>query len=260
MTRRAAVIEQISDTPDNGVKSVFSTERTIQQPPIEVPKGIPLNTKLGMDGRELLLSLQADSCPVCFFDPQYRGVLDHLGYGNEGTARGKERSGLPQMTEKIIQEFIFHIHKVLLPSGHLFLWVDKYHLCQGIQHWLDKTSFDIVDMIVWNKMRMGMGYRTRRQTEYIIVLQKQPRKAKGVWKVHDIPDVYFDVYSEVVAKNGHTHRKPHTLQAQLICAVSNEGDIILDPAAGSFSVMDSALSVGRNFIGCDIAYGAHRKE
>ncbi len=253
MARHAKIIEQIPDTFDNVVKSVFSMERKIQQPTIDIPQGLSLNIKLKMDGRKLLVNLQSDAYPVCFFDPQYRGVLDHLKYGNEGKSRGKNRSNLPQMDEKTIMDFIVHIHEVLLPSGHLFLWVDKFHLCQGVKHWLDRTSFDIVDMIVWDKGRIGMGYRSRRTSEHILILQKQPRKAKGVWTIHNIPDVYF----EKIEKNGHTHRKPHKLQAQLISATSNEGDVILDPAAGSFSVMDSALSVGRNFLGCDIVYGTH---
>lgn len=229
-------------------KSVFSTERDITQPTISVPDGLELDTRIKMDGQKLLYSLQPDSYPVCFFDPQYRGVLDHLSYGNEGEKRGKERSALLQMDEKIIKDFIFHIQEVLLPSGHLFLWIDKFHLCEGVRHWFEGTRLDMVDLIVWDKKRFGMGYRSRRVSEFLLVLQKRPRKAKGVWKVHNIPDVY----SESTTKNGHTHRKPHDLQAQLISAVSNEGDVILDPAAGSFSVMESALSVGRHFLGCDI--------
>lgn len=248
-------MEQTPAVLDNVAKSVFSLERKLQQPIIDIPDELQVNIPLKMDGRKLLVSLQGNAYPVCFFDPQYRGVLDHLGYGNEGKARGKGRSNLPQMDEKTIKDFIYHIHEVLLPSGHLFLWVDKYHLCQGVKHWLDRTSFDIVDMIVWDKMRMGMGYRSRRISEYLLVLQKQPRKAKDVWKVHNIPDVY----SEKVEKNGYAHRKPHELQAKLISAVSNMGDVIIDPAAGSFSVMESALSVGRNFLGCDIECGANRK-
>ena len=38
------------------------------------------------------------SVPVAFLDPQYRGVLDHLAYGNEGVRRGAARAALPQMT------------------------------------------------------------------------------------------------------------------------------------------------------------------
>ena len=246
--RRAGVIAQTADVCDHATNSVFSVERTLQQPTVDIPAGLEHNKPLVMDGRDFLALLQKNVYPVCFFDPQYRGVLNHLRYGNEGKERGKERSALPQMEEKSITAFIRDIHQVLLPSGHLFLWVDKYHLCQGIKHWLDGTSFDIVDMIVWDKQKMGMGYRSRRTSEYLLVLQKKPRRAKGVWKVHNI----LDVYSEKVSKNGHPHRKPCELQKQLILAVSNEGDVILDPAAGSFSVMDSARSVGRNFLGCDI--------
>jgi site-specific DNA-methyltransferase (adenine-specific) len=29
-------------------------------------------------------------------------------------------------------------------------------------------------------MKMGMGYRTRRESEYLLVLQKPPLKAKGI--------------------------------------------------------------------------------
>ncbi|WP_394954965.1 hypothetical protein [uncultured Helicobacter sp.] len=34
------------------------------------------NTKLTIDGLTLLKSLESASIDLCFFDPQYRGVLD----------------------------------------------------------------------------------------------------------------------------------------------------------------------------------------
>lgn len=55
-----------------------------------------------------------------FFDPQYRGVLDKLKYGNEGQARGKARCELTQMDEDTIVNFIKEIDRVLKDSGHLF--------------------------------------------------------------------------------------------------------------------------------------------
>jgi len=70
------------------------------------------------------------------------------------------------------------IDRILKPSGHLFLWTDKFHLREGIVTWLKKTYLAIVDMIVWNKGRIGMGYRTRRSSEYLLILQKTPLKTK----------------------------------------------------------------------------------
>jgi len=52
-----------------------------------------------MDGLTLLKSLENNSVSLVFFDPQYRGVLDKMNYGNEGERQIK-RSKLIQMDEK----------------------------------------------------------------------------------------------------------------------------------------------------------------
>ena len=56
-----------------------------------------------------------------------------------------------------------------------------------------------------------------------------------------------------VERIGNVHPKPVQLQARLIEAVTSPGDVVLDPAAGSYSVMTAAHQVGRRFLGCDIA-------
>lgn len=195
--------------------------------------------------------LPAGSIPVAFLDPQYRGVLDKLAYGNEGAGRGRRRSALKQMSGELIARFIAGIDRVLIPSGHLFLWVDKFHLCQGITPWLAGSELAIVDLVNWNKDKLGMGYRTRRVTEHCVVLQKSPRRAKGVWQVHTIRDTVTERINGTA--QGHPHAKPPKLQASLIAAVSSPGDLVIDPAAGSFSVLVAARSVGRDFLGCDLA-------
>ncbi len=237
-----------SNTKEEVTNSVFSNERTVQVPSIDLPNFLKPNTRLKMDGLELLSHLPNESLPIAFLDPQYRGVLDKMNYGNEGKSREKRRSSLMQMSEELISEFIQGIDNVLIPSGHLFLWMDKFHLCQGFTDWFEDTQLEVVDLIVWNKDRFGMGYRSRRVSEYCVVLQKHPKKAKGVWKIHNIRDVWL----ERTETKEHPHQKPVGLQAELIEAVSNEGDYVIDPAAGSFSVMEAAHSKGRNFIGCDL--------
>ncbi len=250
--------------------SVFSAERELVTPHPQLPSRLKLNKPLQMDGRELLKDLPADCITAVFFDPQYRGILDKMQYGNEGQQREKARCALRQMRSDDIIQFIQGIEAVLIPSGHLFLWIDKFHLCQGsVKNWIEKTSLGIVDLITWDKGRIGMGYRTRRKSEYLVVLQKRPLRAKGVWSVHNIPDVHeeipevwkeipeiweevLEVWEEKVKRNGYPHNKPIGLQTKLIEAVSNPKDIIVDPAAGSFSVMEACRQSQRNFLGCDI--------
>ena len=228
--------------------SVFDGDRGPKAPRVALPKGLKLNARLKMDGLKFLAMLPADSIPVAFLDPQYRGVLDKLAYGNEGRSRGRARCALKQMPEETIGRFVRGCANALMPSGHLFLWMDKFHLCTGFSGWLNDTPLEVVDMLTWNKDRLGMGYRTRRMSEHLVVLQKRPKRAKGVWRNRGIPDVLL----EKVPKNGHAHAKPVGIQGELLAAVSRQGDLVIDPAAGSFSVLEACQRQGRNFLGCDL--------
>ena len=226
--------------------SVYASTRRVQQPEFRLPPDLAFDRRLRMEGLAFLGYLPDAALTTAFLDPQYRGVLDHLAYGNEGVQRGASRAALHQMTDEI-PCFVQEIDRVLMPSGHLFLWMDKFHLCTGVHEWLRDTALHVVDMLTWDKQRLGMGYRTRRTGEHLVVLQKPPRRAKGVWKVHNIPDVWREP-----AKGRGLHAKPVGLQAALIEAVTDPGDVVIDPAAGSFSVLTACRATGRTFLGCDL--------
>ena len=229
-------------------RTVFSGSRTVVAPTVALPPGLTLDTRIRMDGLRFLELVPPEASPAVFFDPQYRGVLDKMAYGNHGENRERARAQLQQMPQDQIVRFLMAIDRVLIPTGHLFLWVDKFHLCEGVKDWFTETRLEIVDLINWNKLKIGMGYRSRRVTEHCLVLQKLPRKAKGAWQIHDIRDTW----DERRASRSHTHAKPVGLQCRLIEAVTNPGDMVIDPAAGSFSVMQAAHDAGRRFLGCDI--------
>ena len=55
---------------------------------------VKINYKNRIDGIELLNHIQEASLKIVFFDPQYRGILDKLSYGNEGKRRGKIRRNM----------------------------------------------------------------------------------------------------------------------------------------------------------------------
>ena len=205
------------------------------------------------DALTLLRSLPNRCTPLVFFDPQYRGVLDMLKYGNEG-ARQRGRFNLPAMTSSYIDACSREAARVLAPSGYLLRWTDTFHLCEG-DH-LRITELKCVDLIAWDSLRPGNGYRSRRRGDYLLVMQKPPRAAKATWRDHGI----CNRWPERIDRTVHPHVKPIGLIARLIGAVTKPGDLVVDPAAGSFVVMRVARELGREFVGCDIAYRSYREE
>ena len=135
-------------------------------------------------------------------------------------------------------------------SGYVFLWVDKYHLVEGVSPWPGETDLHTVDLVTWNKGRIGMSWRTRHQTEYAVVLQREPLHVAKTWGDHAIPDVW----EEDVAKT-HPHSKPVGLQERLIYAVTQPGELVADPAVGGYSVLEACVRRNRNFVGCDVQFG-----
>jgi site-specific DNA-methyltransferase (adenine-specific) len=199
------------------------------------------------DALELLQSLPDGCTPFVHFDPQFRDTLDRLAYGNEG-ARQRGRFLLPAMTGEYINICCRESARVLSSSGYLCIWVDAFRLCQGCHlHLADVLT--VVDLIAWDHGRIGNGYRSRRRGDYLLVLQKPPLAAKSTWRDHSIPDRWV----EKVDRKVHPHIKPIGLIPRLIGAVTMPGDLVVDPAAGSFVVMYTAHTLGREFIRVDIA-------
>ena len=238
------------------------------------------------DALALLQSL-SDSCTrLVFFDPQHRDNLNKLKYGNEG-ARQQQRCLLPQMSADYIEQCCRKSARVLMPSGYLMLWQNAFGVCEGWHQQLadarevtnggdvpepstlaadcsPSTSasgrgqppfpnhvLKCVDLVAWDNQRLGMGYRARRRGDYVVVLQKLPLKARATWRSSPtIPDRW----PEKVNRKLHPHIKPVGLISALIEATTSPGDLVVDPAAGSFVVMHGARQLGRDFIGCDLAY------
>ena len=224
----------------------YSANLSLQQGVLALPW--PCDVALREDALTLLRSLPDGCSPLAFFDPQHRDVLDKLKFGNEG-ARQKGRAQLPAMTDDYIDACCHEIARVLVPSGYLMQWVDTFRLCEG-HHLRIASVIKPVDLIAWDNLRPGMGKRTRRRGDYLLILQKPPI-TPSTWQDHGIPSRW----AEKVDRRIHPHAKPAGLIRRLIAAVTEPGDLVVDPAAGSFVVMHVAHEIGRRFIGCDIACG-----
>jgi site-specific DNA-methyltransferase (adenine-specific) len=201
------------------------------------------------DALVLLQSLPDGCAALGFFDPQFRELLERQQYGNEGVSRQSARAALPAMSATYIDLVVREFARVLKPSGYLMRWTDKFCLCEGRHLSIPPEVLKVVDLIATN-IKFGMGYRTRACGDFLLVLQKPPIKAKATWTDHSIPDRW----DEKVDRKLHPHVKPIELIKKLIKATTKPGDLVVDPAAGSFGVMHAALAHERQFLGVDIVY------
>ena len=55
-------------------------------------------------------------------------------------------------------------------------------------------------------------------------------------------------------KRQHPHQKPRELIKSLILATTQERDLIVDPCAGSFVVLEVCQELKRNYLGVDLTY------
>lgn len=201
------------------------------------------NVKQEGEGLELLTSLEDKSVALAFFDPQYEKVGD--------VSRVKDWP-LHYQSENQITEILKQIERVLKPSGFCLLWISKEILkLDRIQSWLLRTTrLKMVDFLVWNKEKIGMGSYFRSSGEFAWLLQKSPQKSsKFINK--SVPNIWKED-SPSTTKRKHPHQKPYFLIRTLIEATTQEGETVIDPCAGSFVVLDACQQTGREFMGCDL--------
>ena len=63
-------------------------------------------------------------------------------------------------------------------------------------------------------------------------------------------------------RTGYPSQKPEALLTRLIEALSDPGDLVLDPYMGSGTTLACAAKLGRSFLGCDaseVAFGIAEK-
>jgi site-specific DNA-methyltransferase (adenine-specific) len=218
---------------------------------LERTRPFAFNVAQAGDALTLLRSLPDGIAALAFFDPQHREVLDKLAFGNE-TSRQVGRAALPAMSRDYIDACCRELARVLKPSGYLMLWADTFNLCQASRLRVADV-LSVVDAIAWDNQRMGMGKRSRRRGDYLLVLQRPPVIAK-TWTDHGIPSRWVEKVDRQI--HPHAHTKPLELITRLIGAVTLPGDLVIDPAAGGFGVLQAARNLGREFVGCNIAWSS----
>jgi site-specific DNA-methyltransferase (adenine-specific) len=107
--------------------------------------------------------------------------------------------------------------------------------------------------LVWHKKNsLGLGNWLRSNAEFCFLIQKYPTNGK-LFKNRS----FGNVWEEAVVPNSkrrHPHQKPYNLIKALILATTNLKDLVIDPCAGSFVVLEVCQALKREFCGVDLTF------
>lgn len=99
---------------------------------------------------------------------------------------------------------------------------------------------------------MGLGNWLRSNAEFCFLIQKYPQSGK-LFKNRSFGNVWEENVVSV-SQRKHPHQKPRELIKALITATTNQGDLIIDPCAGSFIVLEVCQELNRNYCGVDLTF------
>lgn len=197
-----------------------------------------------------LSELSAGSVDVIVTDPAYSGMNQHLMFGT-GRIVGDYQSGEnPRWFSEFhddpetYRRFLQGCRRVLRPGGHFYVMFDSYSLLS--LGGLVREYFDVKNVIVWDKVKLGMGHYFRRRHELIVFATNGRRKLSR----RDIPDVWR---FRRIHPPRYPTQKPVELFEAMLCGSTVPGNLVCDPFVGSGSSAIAALKRGCAFVGCDVS-------
>jgi site-specific DNA-methyltransferase (adenine-specific) len=188
------------------------------------------------DAVQIVKQLPSNSVDLVITDPPYG---DNCGYGMYNRKIvGNEHPllGLLVMAES---------YRVLKKHSTAYMFFGMKHLGFIQSFFTSYTSYKIREIVVWDKVAMGLGYAFRKQHEGILVLEK----GKPQYRNHSMLNV---ISIRKVPTPHHPHTKPVALIKELILHSSDKGDIVLDPFVGSGSTVIAAKELRRQYIGIEV--------
>jgi DNA modification methylase len=195
------------------------------------------------DCREVLPSIE--SCDILLTDPPYSsGGFQESGKsgGSIGT-RDKATIQYDNLSTRGYRNLMREVLRLATSCDELMLFTDWRMWIESFDATED-AGYRVRNMIVWDKLQMGMGMPFRNQHELIVYGKKSPAKI--------VEGATGNVLG--VRRSGNEHHpteKPVDLMTRLVAGCVNTGTV-LDPFMGSGTTLRAAKDLGRKAIGIEL--------
>ena len=218
---------------------------------------------------------------MIFADPPYflsKGISQCINGTWKSFEKGKwERVTTQENINTFNKAWLSKCRSLLKDEGTIFV-TGTYHNIFSVASCMVELGYKILNVIVWQKSdakpTLSRNYFNF-TTEYIVWARKSERvphffncdlmeRLNGGVRMSDVWRIPF-LSSWELKCGKHPTQKPLRLLYRIILSATHEGDLILDPFAGSCTTGIAAHLLGRKFIGIDqskefLDYGIKRKQ
>lgn len=198
------------------------------------------------DAIDWLRSLPDGSVDLLITDPPYESLEKHRAIGTTTRLKHSKSSSndwFPIFPNDRFSELFSEVFRVLRRHSHFYLFCDPETMFVA-KPVAEAAGFKFWKPIIWDKMKIGMGYHYRARYENVLFFEKGKRKLNdlSIPDILEVPRIY----------RGYPTEKPVGVSELLISQSTLTGEIVADPFCGSGSVGVAALQLGRQFLGNDI--------
>ena len=242
-----------------------------------------LNELICGDNIKILKAFESNCIDLTVTSPPYDGLRDYNGYSFdfEGVAKELYRvtkeggivvwvvgdsvikgseSGTSFRQALYFKEIGFRLHDTMIYQKETLSFPanNRYQQCFEYMFVFSKgkpnTFNPIIDHVNCVDTHKGGKIRKEKQKDGTMkeMIRPEPRKMSNRWNIWRIQNGYLRNTKDKIAYK-HPAIFPESLAHDHIISWSNEGDVILDPFAGSGTTCKMAKQLNRNYIGIDVS-------
>lgn len=203
------------------------------------------------DCLEVLKTLKAKSVDLVITDPPY-GLNFRSARPSEGKKKDFIQNDKPEDLVPLINKVIPELVRVMKPDSEI------YWFCGGggspilAWAWLAFKELEpmirVKNLLVWDKLFVGLGWDWRFQYETIFQLVK----GKGIDNCDSSASNVLRAKKIIPQEGEHPTPKSEEIIWEIMKRKSKTGDLILDPFNGGGATTYTAYTHGREFIGIEL--------
>ena len=203
------------------------------------------NTVLHGDCLQLMKDIPDKSIDLILTDPPYRvisgGNKHKDGVGWKGSILEKNDGKIFTHNDIKLEQWIPEMYRVLKDGSHFYTMTNTLNLENTLKV-CRENGFGLHNVLIWKKNNQVLNRWYMKSVEYILFFYKKPAK-----KINIVGS------SQVLEFNNprnklHPTEKPVELMEIMINNSTKEGELVLDPFAGSGTTGVACKNTGRNYI------------